>query len=136
MTAANPPARFAPPPRRLEIRVQPDRDAVCLRPAGELDLAGSHRLSIAVDELAENGFEDIVIDLRGLEFIDCAGVRVLLAQHAAAVRAGRRLSLIHGCAAIRRVFALTHTLDMLPFRSATGVPRASDRAACDAPEHD
>ena len=105
----------ASPPPRFELRVQPAREAVRVAPVGELDLAGSRRLSAAIDELVENGFEDIVIDLRGLEFIDCAGVRVLLAQHAAAVRDGRRLSLIHGRAGIRRVFVLTHTLDMLPF---------------------
>lgn len=115
MTAANAPARFAPPPPGLEIRVQPGRETVAVRPAGELDLPGSRRLSTAIDELVEAGFGDIVIDLRALEFIDCAGVRVLLAQHAAAARDGRRLSLIHGRACIRRVFALTDTLDMLPF---------------------
>lgn len=117
MTAANAEARVraAPPPNRFEIRVQPGREAVGVRPVGELDLPGSRRLSTALDELAEAGFEDIVIDLSGLVFIDCAGVRVLLAQHAAAVRDGRRLSLIHGRACIRRVFALTDTLDMLPF---------------------
>lgn len=117
MTAANAeaPTRFAPPPNRFEIRVQPGREAVSVRPIGELDLPGSRGLRTAIDELIEAGFEDVVIDLRALTFIDCAGVRVLLTQHAAAVRDGRRLSLIHGRACIRRVFALTDTLDMLPF---------------------
>ncbi len=117
MTAANaePPARSAHPPNRFEVRVQRDRGAVDIRPIGELDLSSSRRLSTAIDELVEAGFEDIVIDLRGLVFIDCAGLRVLLMQHAAAVRDGRRLSLIHGRPCIRRVFALTDTLDMLPF---------------------
>ena len=95
--------------------MQPRREAVGVRPTGELDLSGSRRLCSVLDELVETGFEHIVIDLRGLEFIDCAGVRVLLAQHAAAVRDGRRLSLIHGRRCIRRVFALTQTLDVLPF---------------------
>ncbi|MDP1850107.1 MAG: STAS domain-containing protein [Solirubrobacteraceae bacterium] len=118
MTAADAaaPARCsAPPLHGLAIRVQPGRETVAVVPAGELDLPGSRRLGSAIDELVESGFEDIVIDLRDLEFIDCAGVRVLLTQHAAAVRDGRRLSLIHGRAGIRRVFALTGTLDMLPF---------------------
>ena len=109
------PARLAPPPQRFELRVVPAREAVSVRPIGELDLPGSRRLNAAIDELVEAGFPDIVVDLRALEFIDCAGVRVLLAQHAAAVRDGRRLSLIHGRARVRRVFALTGTLDMLPF---------------------
>lgn len=115
MTAANAPGRFAPPPRGFAIHVQPGREAVSVRPMGELDLAGSRSLSSAIDGLVETGFEDIVIDLRGLEFIDCSGVRVLLAQHAAALRDGRRLSLVHGRACVSRVFALTETLDVLPF---------------------
>ena len=117
MTATNAgaPARLAPPPNRFEIRVQPGREAVSVRPIGELDHSVGRRLSSAVDTLVEAGMEPIVIDLRALTFIDCAGVRVLLAQHAAAVRDGRRLSLIHGRAGIRRVFALTETIDLLPF---------------------
>ena len=135
MTAANAeaPARFAPPPG-FEIRVQPERDAVSVRPIGELDLCGSRRLSTVVDELVDAGFEDVVIDLRSLAFIECAGVRVPLAQHAAAVRGGRRLSLIHGRACIRRVFALTGTLDMLPFVPAAGM--TGFHAPRDAPESD
>lgn len=135
MTATT--ARFAPPPHGFEIRVQPSRDEVSLRPIGELDLGASRRLSTAIDELVETGFADIVIDLRGLEFIDCAGVGVLLAQHAAAVRDGRRLSLIHGRACIRRVFVLTETLDRLPFESTTGVTaRAARRMRlASAPRH-
>jgi anti-anti-sigma factor len=117
MTAANAdaPARCAPPPHGFQIIVQPGRETVSVRPVGELDLPGSRRLSTAIDALVDAGFADIVIDLRGLVFIDCAGVRALLTQHAAAVRDGRRLSLIHGRADIRRVFALTETLDVLPF---------------------
>ena len=115
MTAANAPRRFAPAPRAFAIRGQPGREAGGVRPIGELDLSGSRSLSTAIDELVESGFADIVIDLRGLEFIDCTGVRVLLAQHAAALRDGRRLSLVHGRACVSRVFALTETLDVLPF---------------------
>jgi anti-sigma B factor antagonist len=117
MTVANAqaPVRFASPPKRFEVRVQPRREAVSVRPTGELDLLGSRTLTAALDEIVEAGFEDIVIDLRAVTFIDCAGVRVLLAQHAAAVRDGRRQSLVHARDCIRRVFALTDTLDLLPF---------------------
>jgi anti-sigma B factor antagonist len=117
MTAASAeePPRMAHALHRLEIRVRPGRDAVRVQPTGELDLCGSRRLSAAIDELVEAGFAHVVVDLRGVEFIDCAGVRVLLAQHAAAVRDDRRLSLVHARACVRRVFALTETLDVLPF---------------------
>ena len=135
MTAADAqaPARIAPAPHRLEIGLQPGRGRVDVAPRGELDLPGSRRLSRAIDELVEAGLEDIVIDLGGLEFIDCAGVRVLLAQHAAALRDGRRLSLIHGRAGIRRVFALTETLDVLPFDRPRASTDSSGRPARDTP---
>jgi hypothetical protein len=49
----------------LEIRVKPGRETVAVRPAGELDLPGSRRLSAAIDEFVEAGSEDIVFALAG-----------------------------------------------------------------------
>ncbi len=61
------------------------------------------------------GFGHVVIDLRDLEFIDVAGLRLLLALNAGARRDGWRLSMIQGPPAVRRVFELTGTLHALPF---------------------
>jgi anti-anti-sigma factor len=102
----------------LEVHVQPAREAIWVQPVGELDLAAVAGLRKHVDELIAVGFEHVVIDLRGLSFMDVAGLRLLLSLATEAQRAGWRLSLIQGCSAVRRVFALTDMLERLPFVSA------------------
>jgi anti-anti-sigma factor len=95
--------------------VQPDRDAVQVVPVGELDIATVDRLRAAVEELVAVGFERVVIDLRELVFIDCSGLRLLRALYDGARRDDWRLALIQGPAPVRRLFAMTETLALLPF---------------------
>lgn len=49
----------------------------------------------------------ICLDLRQLTFLDSAGLARLLAARRRARKAGRRLVLVRGPAAVQRVFALT-----------------------------
>lgn len=106
-------------PPSFEVRVRPHREVVHLEPVGELDIATTGQLRDALEELVAAGFSDVVVDLRELEFIDRAGLRLLLAFSAAARREGWRLSLIQGTEAVQRLFAVTDTLDLLPFSSPT-----------------
>jgi anti-anti-sigma factor len=108
------------PHERFEIHVRPDRDVVHVQPAGDLDMATAPLVRRHVDELVAAGFTDLVIDLGDLDFIDCSGLRLLLALDAAASSDGWRLTLVQGDDAIRRLFVLTGTLDALPFTSADG----------------
>lgn len=63
-------------------RVEPDRTVVWVRAWGELDLAHADGLRGLLDELRESGWLDVGIDLRGLSFIDSAGLHVLLEESA------------------------------------------------------
>lgn len=105
------PALLGPPP--FEVHVRPQREAVHVCPVGELDLATTARLRAEVEELAAAGFAQVVIDLRELDFMDCSGVGLLIALARAVRREGWRLSLFQG-RDVRRLFALTGTLDALP----------------------
>jgi anti-sigma B factor antagonist len=105
-------------PTRFEIRMQRDDEVVYVEPAGELDLATSATLHNRVDALMATDAQQVIIDLRRLTFIDCAGVRALLALDGDARRHGTQLSLIQGENPVRRIFALTATLDALPFTEA------------------
>jgi len=78
------------------LRVQPDRASVRVAPIGELDLATVDRLHATVEELVAAGFERVVIDLRELVFIDCAGMRRAVRAGRAQRDAGWRLALIQG----------------------------------------
>jgi anti-sigma B factor antagonist len=99
----------------FEIRIQPAREAIRLKPIGELDLASAPELRKEIDQLVSVGFEHVIIDLRGLTFIDAVGLKLLLSLAEEAHAAGWRLVVIQGGSAVRRIFALTGTLEQLPF---------------------
>ena len=123
-TKHGPAGSVASPPEPFEVRVAPHRRAVHLEPVGELDLASAPTLQTHAAELVERGFDQLVIDLSGLAFIDVAGVRLLLTLYDHARRDGWRLSIIPGPSPVQRVFAVTGTLDSLPF---SPVSAAGDR---------
>jgi anti-sigma B factor antagonist len=119
MTTLSPsPERHVAGPTRFEIRMQRDGGVVYVEPAGELDLATSASLRNRVDALMATDAQQVIIDLRRLTFIDCTGVRAPLALDGDARRHGTQLSLIHGHKPVRRIFALTATIDALPFTEA------------------
>jgi anti-anti-sigma factor len=109
------------PFKRFEVHVRPDRDVVHVEPTGELDMATAPLVRQCVDDLVGAGFTHLVIDLRALEFIDCSGLQLLLELDAGARGDGWRMTLVQGDDAVRRLFALTGTLDSLPFTSADGL---------------
>ncbi len=84
---------------------------------GELDLATASELENAALPVIRDG-GSVVIDLRGLEFIDSSGVRVLVAGHAAARLSGGMLTIVRAPtdSAVDRVIAIagiTEALDMV-----------------------
>ena len=84
-------------------------------PVGELDLAARERLEQAIDDLRGSGVDRLILDLRRLSFLDSSGLRLVLELHAAARGDGFELHLIPGPPEVQRIFALTGTLDALPF---------------------
>jgi anti-sigma B factor antagonist len=84
---------MATPPEEFSITAA-DRDGrAYLALRGELDLATAPELEQLVNESLDAG-HDVVVDLRGLEFMDSSGIRVLVAAHARAARAGARLFIV------------------------------------------
>lgn len=97
-----------------------------VRPEGELDVSTVTILDSALRRLNDS-HDRVTVDLRGLAFIDCSGVRCLLAADFRARDAGVRLDLVEGAEQVRRVFELTGAADALTFVSlragASGVRR-------------
>jgi anti-anti-sigma factor len=69
----------APQPFRCDIVHEPGR--VRVAPAGELDLLTAEPLVQTIRELRRSGVEHVVLDLRGLSFIDSSGVRLAFDLH-------------------------------------------------------
>lgn len=86
--------------------------------AGELDLANSEALEAQLSELRDAGFQHVMLDLRGLTFMDSAGVRLILREDRLARSTGRRFSLIKGVGAAQRVLDLCGLSERLDFGNA------------------
>lgn len=115
------PAGAAAPATRHEpfrVDVHPERDVVRVVPVGELDIATAPRLERELHELRSSGFDHVVLDMRGLTFMDSSGVRVVVAEHRFAEAGDREFSLISGPPAIQRVLEVCGMLGHLHLHDA------------------
>ena len=102
-------------PTSFTCEIVPERAAVRVRPLGALDMATAPTLHAEIAQLREAGFRRIVVDLRGLAFMDSSGLRSLLTLHAQASNDGFVLGIVRGNEVVQRVFEVTGTTDLLPF---------------------
>ena len=89
--------------------------AATVRAVGALDLATVPVLDDQLAGLRDAGVRRMIIDLRGLHFMDSSGLRCILKYDSLARNDGFSIELIQGGRAIRRVFELTGTTAHLPF---------------------
>jgi anti-sigma B factor antagonist len=96
---------------RFEVRTCPDRERVILAVAGELDLASVAALQAALDELRAAGWENIVLDVRELTFIDSMGLSLLLDAERAARQGDARFAIVDGSPAVARLLEVVGLSD-------------------------
>jgi anti-anti-sigma factor len=96
-------------PDEFAIVVTTGTDRVVVALAGALDLAAVVPTERAVHDLRRDGARHVVLDLRGLRFVDSQGLGLLLSLRNDAKRNGHALTLVRGPAVVQRVFALTGT---------------------------
>ena len=82
--------------------------------SGDLDLVSAPAMEEAMDDLARRSdVELIIVDLRGLDFMDSTGLHLLIRVHQRAHESGRRFALIRGREAVQRLFDLTGLAESL-----------------------
>jgi len=81
--------------------------------AGELDIATGPDLERALETQLAQAVRDLVLDLRGVTFIDSSGLRVVLVASRSASDEGRRLIVVPGDGQVRRVIRLAQVEDRL-----------------------
>jgi anti-sigma B factor antagonist len=91
----------------LLIDVHSDGERVVLRLAGELDLASVPTLERAVQDATLDRAAEIVLDLRGLEFIDSTGLRAILLQDKRSTEHGQTFALVRGPEQVQRLMRMT-----------------------------
>lgn len=77
---------------------------------GDLDLATAPQLEQTLRQ-AQSDSRLVVLDLRDLAFIDCAGMRVVISAADYARRHGNRLIVMRGAPQVDRVFTLTESAE-------------------------
>jgi anti-anti-sigma factor len=88
---------------------EPVAPVSAVAPIGDLDWATHEAIEREVRDLYAQGVARVVVDLRGVEFMDSRGLRTLLGLRNDAKRAGRLLTLVPGPSGVQRIFALTAT---------------------------
>ena len=79
-----------------------DHDVVVA--TGEMDLASAPRVELALEPFVG---QPVVFDLRGVEFMDSAGLKVLLQQRSRIEESGGDLRLVVSDGAVGRLLELT-----------------------------
>ena len=111
----------SPEPRRLSVDEQLDIEAatnrrtalVALR--GELDLVTVAKVTEVIDSLEPqaDGVRHLVLDLRGLTFMDIPALRELIKQNEFARVNRHNLAVVRGTPAIQRLLKLTGVEELL-----------------------
>ena len=93
-------------PERIELALQ-----------GELDLATAAWLRDAVRD-ASQSHDEVIVDLRGLTFLDSTGLRVLMEALRDSQDDAWTLSVVPGPDPVQRVFEVSGTERLVPFVAA------------------
>lgn len=101
-------------PYELKLATQTRGLAAIVRLAGTLDLHGAPDLDREVDRLLRGITREILIDLRGIEFMDSIGLRSLVRAHRTSLRAGVPLWIVRGGPAVTQVLRMTGVDVTLP----------------------
>jgi anti-sigma B factor antagonist len=98
-----------------------DRDnAIVVAPHGELDIATVGQLRAELER--HDGSRTLVLDLRGLGFMDSSGLALILEQQRRAAAQGSDFRLIQGSEILRRLFETTGTDGWLNWMPAPEAP--------------
>jgi anti-sigma B factor antagonist len=89
---------------RIDTRTETDR--VVLELHGELDLLGAPLLEAELESPAAQERGIVVLDLLDLQFVDSAGLRVILAAHELAHQRNQSFALTRSSEQVQRLFAI------------------------------
>jgi anti-anti-sigma factor len=87
-----------------------------IAPHGELDMATVGGLENELVRARKRGAKTVVLDLRGLSFMDSSGLHLVSRWTSGAAADGFAFEIVPGPPAVQRVFELAEMTHGLPFR--------------------
>jgi anti-sigma B factor antagonist len=91
----------------LRVGVRNHADTAVVHLDGELDLASVPLLETELERAEVAGAATIVLDLRELQFVDSAGLRMIVSAHAQARERGQEFAVTRGPEQVQRLLAIT-----------------------------
>jgi anti-sigma B factor antagonist len=98
----------------LAITIEREGSTICLRLAGEFDLAGVPRVQQALEGIGDD-FESLVFDLEQVEFLDLAALRTILRANDRGRKQGFQVQVVKPRGPASRIFTLTSLARELEF---------------------
>jgi anti-sigma B factor antagonist len=90
----------------LELEVQENDGVAVVALTGELDISSVGQVEDELRQAEPKALKALVLDLRGLTFMDSSGLRLVLEADMRARRDGRRFAIVPGPEAVHRVFLI------------------------------
>lgn len=97
----------------FHVDIRNEGRATVLAVSGELDLATSPTLDAELERAASSGTELLVLDLRGVSFMDSTGLSVLVKAQRRAQTSEQRLAVVKGGDQVLRLLTLTGIAERL-----------------------
>jgi anti-sigma B factor antagonist len=88
-------------------------DRVILELQGELDMARAPQLDEALAGADLDGSGAVVLDLRGVSFLDSTGLKAIFRARKAVRESGRLFAVTEGSAQVQRLLSLTRLVEHL-----------------------
>jgi anti-anti-sigma factor len=117
--AERPAGSQAGDPAPFRVVVETERDVVRVCPCGEVDIGTVGQIREQLGNVTASGARRVVLDLRGVTFLDSSGLHLVLEADAASRTQGWEFGLVGGPADVQRVFDLTGARAKLPFLTAS-----------------
>lgn len=99
----------------LDLNVENSDRRARVELQGELDISSAGRVEEQIEALQSEGLDLLVLDLRGLSFMDSTGLRLVVRTDEAARAEGTSFVIVRGPEAVHRVFEIVGLADRLEF---------------------
>ena len=95
----------------MTIEIKKNKEDIIIEIVGRLDTTTAPILEKTIDENL-NGVKNLILDLKGLEYVSSAGLRVLLATQKK-MQKDKTMKVINVCELVMEVFEMTGFCDIL-----------------------
>lgn len=116
-----------PAPLTRHLRIRRDREHTVLEFHGEIDIAAATQIAPHLDRVTSRSGARVVIDLSGVDFFDCSGLRLLYRARGQVLGQGGELRLVCTHPLTLRILRVTGLARLLP-------PQPTLDAALEQPE--